>query len=277
MRVRLEFTEALISEAEAVFGGIYGNQISTELSAVPIRFDKGRKPESARAMRDWFSVGGSPQKVHAVEKGLAEIVVVRDAATMPLLAKLSMLATRLGADRRLKKDHRISFISPCAEVHPRDDYRQLVYPRTPRYSSIDGTLLRLLAFVWHPSCTEPRQQLADAVGIAGLSASEDGLRRVVLLLIDGEPRDQSDYTPAQMIAYLERLRVPLVVWDLGPSGGPTTRWGQATDVRKLGRLSKSFTALRKDLDHQLIVWLEGLHLPQSVELRPDIEDITLLE
>ena len=42
-RSGLDFTEVLFSEAEAVFGGVYGNEISTEISAVPIRFDKGEK------------------------------------------------------------------------------------------------------------------------------------------------------------------------------------------------------------------------------------------
>ena len=277
LRVRLEFSEAVFSESEAVFGGVYGNEISTEISAVPIRFEKGRRPKSAQAMAEWFTVGGVPLTVHAVEKGLAEIVVVRDMATQKRLAKLASLADQLGADRHLKHDHRISFVNPCAEVHPRDGFRQFVYPRTQRYSSDHGTLLKILAGVIPANCTEQEQHLADAVGTAGLSASEDGLRRVVLLLIDGEPQDQSTFTPAQVVAFLEKLRVPLVIWNVGPPDGPETTWGQANNVRKLGRLDKAFTAVAKDLEHQMIVWLEGLHLPQSIELRPDIEGIALVQ
>lgn len=145
MRVRLEFTEVLFSETEAVFGGVYGNEISAEISAVPIRFDKGRKPKSAQAMRDWFTVGGVPQNVHAVEKGLAEIVVVRDLATIPRLTKLAAQADRPETDIHLKKHHRVSFVSPCPEMNPRDGFRQFVYPRSQRYSSKDGTLLKLLS------------------------------------------------------------------------------------------------------------------------------------
>jgi len=277
MRVRLEFTEVLFSEAEAVFGGAYGNEISTEISAVPIRFDKGKKPKSAHAMRDWFTVGGVPQNVHAVEKGLAEIVVVRDVATESRLSKLAAQAAQLETDIYLKKHHRVSFIYPCPEVHRRGVlFRQLVYPHTQRYSSKDGTLLRLLAWVVPANCTEQRQRLAEAVGVAGLSASGDGLRRVVLLLLSSEPRDQSAFAPAQVVAYLEKLRVPLLIWSVGPPDGPETKWGQATDVRKLRRLDKAFHLLEKDLEHQLIVWLEGLHLPQSVELRSDVEGISMV-
>ena len=277
LRVRLEFTGALISEAEAVFGGSYGSQISSEISAVPIRFDKGRKPKSAQTMHDWFLVGGEPQKVHAVEKGPAEIIVVRDVAAMSRLAKLAAEAAQLESETHLKKNHRLSFISPCPIVHPRDEYHQVVHPHTQRFSSKDGSLLRLIAFVVPANCTEQRQQLADAVGVAGLLASGDGSRRVVLLLISGEPRDQSAFAPAQVVSYLERLRVPLFVWRLGPADELETSWGKATNVRKLGRFDKAFNLLEKDLERQLIVWLEGLHLPQSVELRPDVKDISLLE
>lgn len=36
-------------------------------------------------------------------------------------------------------------------------------------------------------------------------------------------------------------------------------------------------ASERELERQQIVWLEGLHLPQSVELRPGIEGIELVE
>lgn len=277
IRVKLEFTAALSSEAEAVFGGAYGNEISTEISAVPIRYDKGRKPRSAQAMRDWFTVGGEPRDVHAVEKGTAKIIVVRDAATKSRLAKLAAQAARLETDVHLKKHHRISFVSPCPAVHQRTSSRQLVFPRAGPGPSTSGALLRLLATVVPADCTESRQQLADAVGVAGLAASEGGQRRVVLLLVQGESRDQSDFTPGQVIAYLEKLRVPLLIWDLGPPDGPETRWGRTTRIRKRGHIDTAFHRLEKDLEHQLIVWLEGLHLPQSVKLRPDVEGIALLE
>jgi hypothetical protein len=287
LRVRLQFTEVLFSEAEAVFGGVYGNEVSTEISAVPIRFEKGSKPKSAQTMEDWFSVGGSPQVIHAVEKGTAEIIVVRDLATEARLEELASQAAHLekmanqagGLETGivLKAHHQISFVSPCPEKQRKGGFRRSVYPHTRSFSSQDGTLLRLLTRVVPENCSEDRQQLADAVAVAGLSASGDGLRRVVILLIDGEPQDYSDRTPAQSIAYLKKMRVPLFIWNLDRSNPLETAWGQATNVRKLGLFGRAFKLVEKTLDHQLIVWLEGLHLPQSIELRPDIEGISLVE
>lgn len=278
LRVRLEFSEALFSEAEAVLGGAYGSEVSTEISAVPIWFEKGREPKETRAMQSWFTVGGEPQAVNAIEKGLAEIIVVRDVAAKPHLHKLAVEATRSDSDIRLRKDFRLSFIIPCPTAHQRDDYRQLLYPRSQRLSSKDGGLLRLLAWVAPMDCSAPDQQLADALAIAGLSASKDGSRRVVLLILSsGAPLDHSTFTPAQVVSYLEDLRVPLVIWSVGPYGEPDTKWGQAIRVRKLSRLDKAFGLLEKNLKRQLIVWLEGLHLPQWVELSPDAEDVALVK
>jgi hypothetical protein len=281
LRVKLQLTDVLFSEAEAVFGGVYGNEVSTEISAVPIRFDKGMKPKSGQNMQDWFLVGGVPQVVHAVEKGDADIVVVRDVATEERIEELASQATRLETelktDMHLKGHHQISFISPCPEKQRKGGLRRSVYPHSRRYSSQDGTLLRLMTRVLHRGCSEDRQQIADAVAVAGLSASGDGRRRVVILLIDGEPDDRGDLVPAKVISYLERVRVPLFIWNLDTSDPLETDWGQVTNVRKLGRFYKAFKQVEKDLEHQMIVWLEGLHLPQSVELRPGIEGISLVE
>jgi hypothetical protein len=277
LSVRLQFTDVLFSEAEAVFGGAYGSEISTEISAVPIRYAKGSKPRSADAVRGWFKIDGEVQRIHALEKGLADIVVVRDGATEVRIAELASQAAQLETDIHLKKHHRLSFISPCPEIQRRDRFRQLVYPQTRRYSSQDGTFLKMLDWILPQDCPVEMQQIADAVAVAGLSASGDGRRRIVILLIDGEPRDRSFYSPAQVIGYLRELRVPLVVWSLDPSGGLDTRWGEVTNVRKLGRFGKAFNLVEKELEHQMIVWLEGLHLPQAVELRPGIEGITLVD
>lgn len=278
LHVKLRFSDVLASEAEVVFGGEYGSEVSTEITAVPIRFEKGNKPRSVEAMQNWFTVNGEPENVHAVEKGLADIVVVRDGATAQRIAELASQAARLETDIHLKELHRISFVSPCPEVQIRDGNRQWVYPRTQRYSSSrDGTLLKMLDWLTPADCPVEMQQIADAVGVAGLSASADGRRRVVILLINGEPRDRSLFNPDQVAAYLRRLGVPLLIWNLDPSQGLDTRWSQATDVRKLGRFGKAFKLAEKDLEQQLIVWLEGLHLPQSVELREGIEGVSLVE
>jgi len=276
-RVRLDFTDSLDSEAEAIFGGVYGDEVNTEISAVPIRFKKGRKPKTAESVQGWFLVDGVPQKVHALEKGPARIIVVRDMATQSYLNGLAARRTTFTSDTRLKKHHRVEFVSACPEQIQRDEIRHLVFPRSLLYSWKNRRLLELLAKVVPADCTPDRQLLADAVAAAGLAAGQFGLRRVVLLIVSGESRDRSAFSPAEVIAYLEKIRVPLVVWSPGPSSGLETEWGRATDVHDLERLRTAFDLLEKDLERQLIVWLDGLQLPQSVELRPGVQHVTLVK
>lgn len=277
LRVRLDFGGWLFSESEAVFGGGYGSEVSSEISAVPIWFDKGRKPRSAPAMDSWFTVEGVPQRVHAIEKGLAEIIVVRHVSAASSIAELEDRARFLGSEVRIKKHHRISFISPCPRLQSRNGVQQQVYWHSQTQSSRTGALTRLLNWIDPVACTEQSQKIADAVGAAGLTASSKGSRRLVLLLIHGEPQDQSDFKPAEITAYLEKLRVPLVVWNLGPADGRLTAWGEATEVHRFRHLDAAFNKIEANLERQLIVWLEGLHLPQSVELAPGVEGIALVE
>lgn len=277
LRVRLNFSDALFSEAEAVFGGAYGGTVSTEITAVPVRLEAGTKRQAARSMGDWFTVGGVSRNVHAVERGLAEIVVVRDVGTEKILREMAAQAERLAFRVRLEKHHRVQFISPCPQVFHRDGSRHLIFPRSQRFSSDEGTLVRLLAWVVPAECSSQEQKLSDALGVAGLSASQDGWRRVVLLLLTEAPKDKSGFLPAQVVDYLHALRVPLVVWRLAPADQADTPWGPAEDVHKLRRLLRAFRRVEDDLDRQMVVWIEGLHLPRSIALHPQAEGISMVE
>ena len=277
LRVKLEFAERLSSEAEVVFGGTYGSEVSTEITAVPVSLTTGKWPRSTESMNGWFTVEDTPQKIHAIEKGLGEIVAVVDVAASAHLARLQKRVARLDTDIGVRRDLRVSFINPCPETQRREDHRQIVFTRSRRFSSRDGRLLDLLSQSARFECTEVEQQLAEAVGIAGLTASEDGRRRVVLLVLGEAPRDRSKLTPDQVIAYLRRLRVPLVVWSVGVGGTPPVQWGPTTGVQKLRLLNRAYKSVERILERQHVVWLEGSHLPQSVELRPGIDDIVLVE
>lgn len=277
LRVSLQFAEQVATEAEVVFGGAYGSEVSTELSAVPISLIDGRWPRSTESMNGWFTVEGVPQKIHAMEKGLAEIVVVLDVAASTHLQKLQQRVQRLETDIGVRRDLRMSFINPCPEAQRREDYRQIVFARTRRFSASDGTLLNLLNRAAQIDCTESQQQLAEAVGVAGLTASEDGLRRIVLLVLSAAPRDRSHLSPGQVIGFLRRLRVPLEIWTVGPRDRSDSRWDPVTNVQKLRNLNRAYRVIEKNLERQHIVWLEGFHLPQAVELRPDVEGIALVE
>ena len=57
--------------------------------------------------------------------------------------------------------------------------------------------------------------------------------------------------------YLRQMRVPLVVWSIGPHETLETPWGLAMDVNKFRRLDNAYSAVKKELEREQIVWLEG--------------------
>jgi hypothetical protein len=77
--------------------------------------------------------------------------------------------------------------------------------------------------------------------------------------------------------------VPLYVWyagsgadDAGGGGGGARRerlaevrraWGEGEEVRLVDDLVRASQTLRRDLDRQRVVWLDGRWLPAEIELR----------
>ena len=71
--------------------------------------------------------------------------------------------------------------------------------------------------------------------------------------------------------------MPVLVWN---PGGKTPEhhgaWGEVRRVGSLRLLAAAFEELRGLLAEQWIVWLDGRHLPQDVELSPGVEGFALL-
>jgi hypothetical protein len=131
--------------------------------------------------------------------------------------------------------------------------------------------------------TPEAQWLADAVAIAAIQAAAGKRPRAVLLVLgDGDP-GHGRHTPAQALQLLRALRVPLYVWyagsgadDAGGGGGGARRerlaevrraWGEGEEVRLVDDLVRASQTLRRDLDRQRVVWLDGRWLPAEIELR----------
>jgi hypothetical protein len=126
------------------------------------------------------------------------------------------------------------------------------------------------------------RRVADAVAIAGREAHAGGRRRAVVLLLNDEASDDGLHAAAAARAYLRALRVPLFTWTLSPTATPTA-WGSVRFIglqkpgkgrsRRASTLGEIFDRfadvtdeLRRELDSQRIVLLDGEHLPQRIEL-----------
>ena len=275
LRAELDFAENVTSVAEMTFGGTFADRVSTELTAVPVIAEG--KPPPVEALRGLFFAGDDELEVVAVERGAAEIVMVVDRGFAAGFAEIwrqtlrrqrrIYRAARLLPTGILKRDQRLRFLHPVARVREAVSGSFYTFPPSPEYLLDDGGFYPLLAGYASPPGD---QRLADAVAVAGLTAARHRRRRVVVLALGPEPEEASEFAVAQVRGYLAALRVPLVVWYLGKRPPPGLRaWGETVDVQSFDKVAGALRDLKRRLEHQALVWLDGFHLPQEIRLEPE--------
>jgi hypothetical protein len=304
----LRFTDEQVSRLEASFGGALGGEVRTELTAVAVILEKrGALPPAAR-MQGWFTKDGVPLAVHGVEKGPAEVIFVRDPMVQAELERLSELTLGLahGANsggaadtaiarmqqrrygtRRpdrlrhiawLGNDVYLQFLAPGAAPLVGNDLVAEMFPHSPVYGAADGGFLRLSQ---QPTQFGFPMHFAEAVAIAGLAAHGTHRRRAVVALLGEAHGERSQYAAEAVSGYLRQLHVPLAVWrftgESTQSEWPEARFvGLKPGARKVPEaFEEALADLRRTLQRQRIVWLEGRHLPQEIELSPTAGRIRL--
>ena len=283
LRAEIEFPHGVSTLVEATFGGSFSDQISAELTALPIHVEDGRKPPKVDEIRSWFRSARGEARVAALDKGPAEIVIIRDQDVQERLEMLSWqrrsAAPTGGAaayasrfSDRLKTDQSIGLLWPFMQLNETG-----VWTFPPTYgwlSSRDGGVAWFLKN-FRPVVTEiEKQQLADAVAVAGMNALSRNRRRAVVLILGERPADSSSLSPAMARDYLADLRVPLHVWS--PFEHPDSPWGEVEDISNPSRFRSVVKQLSGSVDRQRIVWFEGRHLPQEIELAADVPGVSLV-
>lgn len=270
LRIDVDFSENITTTVERTFGGSFTDTIDSELTAVPVRLEKGVKEPGATG---WLRARGRPLDVVDVVSGPADIVVIRDQSVQLDLDR--MVRRSVGSSRwaaPLKRGYSVQFLRPVAELQRRRGTD--VHLFAPRIlSPKSGGLLHLLTHVRDARVPDPLQRLADAVAVAGVNVSANGHRRAVVLLLGPQPADNSRHTPESVRLYLRQLRVPLFVWTTAPES--ETAWGPAADVSTRSKFERETRQVVKRLEAQRIAWVEGVYQPPEVSLAPDADGIHL--
>lgn len=157
--------------------------------------------------------------------------------------------------------------------------------------------------------TDGAPRPADATAVAAMQAVASARPRVVLLVLGREERDASRFPAETVRAYLRQLRVPLAVWfveppfsylrdefrrrelerrraldEAGRAPGNWEKarrqrlehlreqWGEVTDASEPLRLIDAAYDLRRSLEDQRVIWIDGAWLPHEVELTPAAAD-----
>ena len=272
---------------ELVFGPEFEGDHDSGLTAVAVVLEDLEELPEADAMEGWFTTGGEPLEVAAVESPDARVVVVRDPTAVSQLAEMSP-----ELDRRRKKARRdprkertldvfgedveIFVLSPEPVLPPNRKSSALLFPYSNKPTPGAKGLVPATIGSTPASLMGGPVMMSDAVAVAAVRAAEGNGRRAVILLLGQKREDGSRFRPETAQKYLEDLRVPLVVWDLsGPAAQPPPGWGDLKIVENADDLVRQVRRLRYRLGEQRIVWLRGRYLPQRIELTEKASGISL--
>ncbi len=243
-----DFPGGVVATATVLLGGAYGEEVTSQLTAVPVLVEPGTKLPAPERMVGWLTKDGEPLEIMAVEERGAEVVVVRDRYALGPLWSLARrfreqrhrqigklapgqairlleptpLRERIGDSERELEMFRLS--APLSEGYggvpwilgsnffrrpAPDDAEEAGLEETGEERAKPRAEVQKPESDWYGG--RP-QRLADAVANAGLTAAASGWLRTVVLVLGETPEDESHWSPAQVRDYLRTLRVPLTVW-----------------------------------------------------------------
>lgn len=265
LQIEMRFDDRVRSRADVTFGGAYVDQVSTEITALPI-IATGKSPRAPRLdeVQSWFTKNGERLDVIAVERGAAEIIFVMGRPFPHFLDPFGR--GKVPKSLELPKGILARFVSPIPTTSEGVANTFNLFPVSPPYDRSVADLYHMLTGISRSAEPGPPRPAA-ATAVAGLAAFESRRRRTVVLIPPARPGGEADLSPHHARGYLERLRVPFEVWD--PEDDPKIDhgiWGPVRAVDGLDALAKAFEQTVEKLDRQWIVWLDGRHLPQAVEL-----------
>jgi hypothetical protein len=287
LSAELWFPPGVMAHRDVAYGGEYGSEVSTELTAVPVRMRPGATLPSPEGLAGWFTLGGQPLPVAAVEAGTSKVILVRVPTGKEILDKLVTTGRRQTVaafqyTMRLGPEDRVRFLSLSSSPYKASKVPAELFDLSQELAPREGGLFWYLT--QSRLLKEPREQsrrITDAVAVAGLQAAAENDRRAVVLVVGREDKDASHYDPATVRRYLESIRVPLFVWSLyGKDAPAAAAWAAAgqpvEDISILSRLDKAVERLKAELANQTIVWLDGRHLPQAIALGPEARGVELV-
>ncbi|HKF44622.1 MAG TPA: YCF48-related protein [Thermoanaerobaculia bacterium] len=252
--------------------GSYPEAAEASLQAVPVIVEKEIPDEDlAKTLRE----AGWP--VRAVELGEFEVVFVVEPGVLEPMSSfgLSNQSKPLGNAEQIRailaNDSLTAFLlydaaasdqtrvlaSDLSQYGSRAPLR--LSPRNPVGSWIRGLFQA-------PGSVPKTHRLrtSDAVAAAGYHLGGSSRRRAVVLIAGAGREDESTFSPEQARAYLGQTRVPLFVWRKDPGAAKEWDGGGGPLVAKIGF---NIGELRRELDRQRIVWLEGRVDPRDFRPR----------
>jgi len=285
------FPEGVTARRDVTFSSNVRGMVASDLTAISVVVEK-RRDISALDLEGLLRAGDEALTVVAVDRQGARVYLVRDHGAWPALRSTGRLIdSRDMASRQVYMKELVRKAEETAwveEISPEEDRFYLLVPNSTDsrglalFPVLQPFSLKGWGIAWlsthivSPRATVGGQRLSEAVALAGLRAAADGCPRAVVLVLGEDPVDESWFRPPAVREYLRALQVPLVVWS--PERQlPSSPWGKTETVNGIGGLNQASKHLLKGLRRQWIVWVEGRHLPNEIELADNDRGIRLAE
>jgi hypothetical protein len=262
------------TEAQLVLGGMIQSEAATELVAIPVRID-GRAPSIAEIE---VQAGVESIRPIALDDAQAEVLVVRHPSSTEAATRFRAAAPhdisrrRVNAGRNgrdlLTGGDQIRFIWPVPQ-RGGGAMESLLFGSSQRFDASDLGVREILGGVSYPGDSS-ELRFAEAVAVAGIQAVSSLRPRAIVLVIGSRHEDASRLTPGQVRRYLEPTGVPLHVWSLVPLEdlpSQATEWGTITCIATGQEFQNAIDALRRDLDSQRVLWVEGDWFAREVNVK----------
>ena len=279
LRAELGFPHGVNAVAEVTLGGSHRDEALTNLTAVPILVEPGAKAPGLDALASAFVRDAVPLSAVALEEGPADVVFVLTEGAALELQRIQSLEGRtpLSTRSRLKKGQSFRLVGAVPVTTSAGPMLLNTFPMSEDVTKTPEGIVHVLAHGTGFSANAA-PLLGNAVAVAAISATARDRRRAVVLLLGAEKDDESPLEPKNVRGLLRHLRVPFFVWSLTTESTPVAReWGRAEDASTSSLFETAVSSLSKVLDRQRIVWVEGTHLPQQIELAASVKGFRLAQ
>lgn len=282
LRVALEFEDGVTANREVVFGLDVAAEAESALTGLAVEYRRAGDAPRIAELRGKVRVREAQARVVAVEKGNVQLAVVLDPNARKAFISVVQRALADGGyfDQLLEGRDTLLAVGtePTLQGLP-GGTTHAVFPVLGLPDCRIDELVRSF-WLWQGFRKAPAGSdiyLAGATALAGLRATATNRRRAVLLIAgEGALRGEPD-SVRRTRGFLAAIGVPLVVWtpvsaEQWPQESP---WGEAVDVSTGHDLNNADKALQRLLRRQRVVWLDGDHLPQDIELAPGLDGLRI--
>jgi len=261
LRAELDFGSNVTAMAEALVGSGERDYASAELTAVPVVPSGNRKRLDPADLENALVARGKTLKVVAVEEGPADIVFVVDPGAEQVLDEWTSYHSR--SRFWLDREVLFYFVFPAPSTYVETRFE--IFPCIGPLNRSNGGLLDTYWRERNLHTQRDPEYLPGAAQISGVWAVMNSRRRAAVWIL-GPNRSVSDRSLKNVRGFVRALNVPLLVWRVFPKDEPVEVAEGETPVSTRSQLTRAIDSLESLVKRQRLVWVEGRHLPQTIDV-----------